>query len=60
MTKPDRMHCVIRIKPTGELVKMRRNLAHWGFWDTVSLAQIYIQVIELNFQYNLLVREIEV
>ena len=35
MKKPGKMHCVIRIKPTGEQVKMQRNLKHWGSWDTV-------------------------
>ena len=36
MTKPGKMHCVIRIKPTGEQVKMRRKVVHWGSWDTVK------------------------
>ena len=28
---------VICIKTKGEQVKMRRNLAHWGSWDTVGV-----------------------
>ena len=35
MTKRGKLHCVMRIKPIGEQVKMQRNLAHWGSWDSV-------------------------
>ena len=30
MTKPDKMHYVVDIQTTGEQVRARRNLAHWG------------------------------
>ena len=29
------MHCVLWIQTKGKEVKTRRNLAHWGSWDTV-------------------------
>ena len=35
MTKPGEMHCVLWIQTIAEQVKTRRNLAHWGSWDTV-------------------------
>ena len=31
-----KMHCVIDILTIGEQVRTRRNLAHWGSWDTVN------------------------
>ena len=36
------MHSVIRIKSTGEHVKMRRNNAHWGSWNTVVYGKIFL------------------
>ena len=37
MKKPGKVHCVACINSTGEQVKVRRNLAHWGSLDTVSM-----------------------
>ena len=36
LTKPGKMHSVICIWTIGKQVKTRRNLAHWGSWDTVN------------------------
>ena len=41
MIKPGKMHCVIRIKPTGDQLKMRRNLAHRGSWDTIPYYDMF-------------------
>ena len=46
MKKLGKMHCFIRIKPTGEQVKMQRNLAHWGSWDTVNLTDMGQNMLE--------------
>ena len=49
MTKLGKLYCVTRIEPTGEKVKMRRNLAHWGSW-TQCITHELLQV-ELSYSH---------
>ena len=48
MTKPGKMLCVIGILTICEQVMTRRNLAHWGSWDTV-----YSELIPVLDKYSL-------
>ena len=50
MTKPDKIHYVIRMKQTGVPVKMRRYLAHQGSWDTSN--KLHVNATELISSCN--------
>ena len=40
LSRRNRVKCIVLyvVKTIGEQVKTRRNLAHWGSWDTVKMA----------------------